>query len=176
MLCMLPMGNLTTFPSPVGGWMAARFALHLLPLMLAPRNVSPIGKRCGCTKQASSSVRLCWLQEPHHSVTKFFTNVIDTLQFSFFLRPPVTCIFLRLAMLTLRKSEGLTKKVCKAMTSWALEIEGVPTSNRIGCMAPDRHSDYRDSCRAYGVTSMFPWGEYDDARWPRFQDSRPEKA
>jgi hypothetical protein len=34
-------------------------------------------KRCGYTKQASSSVRLCWLrelQEPHQFITKLFTK------------------------------------------------------------------------------------------------------
>jgi hypothetical protein len=50
---MLPMGNPTIFPSPVGGWIASRFALHLLAQMFVPEIFARSKvKRCGYTKQA----------------------------------------------------------------------------------------------------------------------------
>jgi len=106
-----------------------------------------IVKWCGYTKRASFSMRLCWFQEPHHSVTKLFTKcnwhstVLLIFAFSSFIN------FLDYGNAHIAKSENLTKKVCKAMTGWAARDWGCANFQWNWLYGTDRHSDYRDSCR-----------------------------
>lgn len=53
----------------------------------------------------------------------------------------------------------------------------MPTSNGIGYMALTATAiTVTRAVSAYDVRPMFSSGEYDDARWPRFQNGRPKKA